>query len=177
MRTPLRLLPVVAVTLLLGASPAAAHHWDDGQWDDGGDWSSQPQDPSWTNSGQSWDDAPDWDAPGPDSSGEGWNPNEGDAQENPAGWVQAPSPDTGRRNDRERWHDWPTVEPLPISRTPTVSGKTAMLRRNGLAAIPRRAPARVRAILTAANQIIGRPTSGAVATAGSSTPATTARAR
>ena len=32
-----------------------------------------------------------------------------------------------------------------------------MIRRNGLAAIPRSAPARVKAILTAANQIIGKP--------------------
>ena len=44
-----------------------------------------------------------------------------------------------------------------VSKTPTVSGKTAMIRRNGLAAIPKGAPAAVRAIITAANQIIGKP--------------------
>jgi hypothetical protein len=40
---------------------------------------------------------------------------------------------------------------------PTIGGKVAKVRTNGKAAIPRGAPNRVRAILAAANKIIGKP--------------------
>ena len=44
----------------------------------------------------------------------------------------------------------------PLVTTGTVPGRTARLRTDGKAAIPRGAPLRVRAIIAAANKIIGR---------------------
>jgi cell wall-associated NlpC family hydrolase len=107
---------VVIATLAL-APAASAHHWHDQNWDD-----------------QSWDQSPS-PAPNWDGDNQGWNPNQGDHNNNP----------------------WSSIPELPVSKTPTVSGKTAMIRRNGLAAVPKGAPARVRAIISAANQIIGKP--------------------
>jgi hypothetical protein len=53
----------------------------------------------------------------------------------------------------------PVVPELPTvpATTGTVKGTTAMLRTDGKAAIPRGAPARVRAAIAAANQIVGKP--------------------
>ncbi len=52
----------------------------------------------------------------------------------------------------------PTVAPDPeLVTTPTVSGTAAKLRTDGRAAIPRGAPKAVRAIIAAANRIVGRP--------------------
>ena len=58
----------------------------------------------------------------------------------------------------------PTPPPPPAApvapalvTTATVPGKVAMLRRDGKAAIPRGAPERVRAMIAAANQIVGKP--------------------
>ena len=51
----------------------------------------------------------------------------------------------------------PTPVQPPLAPTPTVGGKVALLRRNGKAAIPRGAPASVRAILAAGNKIVGLP--------------------
>ncbi len=66
---------------------------------------------------------------------------------------QAQPPDA----DADQW-DAPQPEPqVPLVSTPTVGGKVAMLRTNGKAAIPRGAPKRVRAIIAAANQIVGKP--------------------
>ena len=59
------------------------------------------------------------------------------------------------------WLPDPTPEPElpPIIRDapPSVPGKKAQLRRNGKAAIPRGAPKRIRAIIAAANRIVGKP--------------------
>jgi cell wall-associated NlpC family hydrolase len=90
--------------------------------------------------GDDWDDQ-EWNPPSD------WNPNQGQPQETPTIWNQSP-PES---------NPWNEVPALPISKRPTVAGKTAMIRRNGLAAIPKGAPARVRAIISAANQIIGKP--------------------
>lgn len=50
------------------------------------------------------------------------------------------------------------VDPAPaLVTTATVSGRTAMLRTDGKAAIPRGAPKRIRAVIAAANQIVGKP--------------------
>jgi hypothetical protein len=49
------------------------------------------------------------------------------------------------------------VPPIIRNAPPTVSGRKAQLRRNGKAAIPRGAPKRVRAIIAAANKIVGKP--------------------
>jgi hypothetical protein len=51
----------------------------------------------------------------------------------------------------------PVVPEVPLVTTPTVSGTVARLRTDGKAAIPRGVPKRVRAIIAAANQIIGKP--------------------
>ena len=54
----------------------------------------------------------------------------------------------------------PTVVPAPdpgLVTKATVRGRVAKLRTNGKAAIPRRAPKRVRAILAAGNRIVGKP--------------------
>jgi cell wall-associated NlpC family hydrolase len=67
----------------------------------------------------------------------------------------APGPefDPGKLSD----DPWAPAPALPISTRPTVAGKTAVLRPNGLAAVPMGAPASVQAVITAANQIIGKP--------------------
>ncbi len=46
---------------------------------------------------------------------------------------------------------------VPLVTTPTVAGRVALLRTSGKAAIPRRAPKSVRAILAAGNRIVGKP--------------------
>src|SRR4051812_25946423 len=52
----------------------------------------------------------------------------------------------------------PVVPAAPtLVTTATVPGKVAMLRSDGKAAIPRGAPQRVRAMIAAANQIVGKP--------------------
>jgi cell wall-associated NlpC family hydrolase len=56
----------------------------------------------------------------------------------------------------------PTPAPLTPTQTPlvttgTVAGKVARMRTDGKAAIPRSAPKAVRAIIAAANEIIGKP--------------------
>ena len=50
-----------------------------------------------------------------------------------------------------------TPQAPPLVTTGTVAGKVARMRTDGRAAIPRRAPRAVRAIIAAANQIIGKP--------------------
>jgi cell wall-associated NlpC family hydrolase len=51
----------------------------------------------------------------------------------------------------------PVVPAVPLVTTGTVSGTVARMRTDGKAAIPRGAPRSVRAIIAAANQIIGKP--------------------
>ena len=184
-RLRLPLILVIAV-LAAFAGPASAqdwHGWDDQTWGQNPDPSydqppdpsyDQPPDPSWDpnwdpypqdDSGDTPSDdttpAPEDTTPAPDpqipdggaqlpNGGHGWNPHQGDAPENPRNWTDG---NNRRSHGGGGWN----VPPLPVSKTPTVSGKTAMIRRNGLAAIPRSAPARVKAILVAANKIIGKP--------------------
>jgi cell wall-associated NlpC family hydrolase len=133
---------VIALASLVFAPAASAHHHDD--WNQS--WDQPAADP------QSWDQPtqapPVNPAPQSDpSSGAGWNPNQGDPQET----TTQTQPQDGNSDP------WSSIPALPVSKTPTVAGKTAMIRRNGLAAIPKGAPAQVRAILSAANQIIGKP--------------------
>jgi cell wall-associated NlpC family hydrolase len=72
-------------------------------------------------------------------------------------WDDGSSGTTTTPTDQPQSNPWGNIPALPVSKTPTVAGKTAMIRRNGLAAVPKGAPASVRAIITAANQIIGKP--------------------
>ncbi|HEX4717988.1 MAG TPA: hypothetical protein VH300_05625 [Thermoleophilaceae bacterium] len=86
------------------------------------------------------------------------NSNPGQNWDDPYAPSSDPAPATGGDSNQstDPWAD-PWSPSLPVSNTPTVAGKTAMIRRNGLAAVPKGAPAQVRAIISAANQIIGKP--------------------
>lgn len=52
---------------------------------------------------------------------------------------------------------WPVAPSLPTTRLKAVAGRTAMLRTDGRAAVPRGAPVRVRDLIRAANEIVGKP--------------------
>ena len=156
----LRLFFVLAVSSLVLAPAASAHHWHDGT---GPDWNSPDWNgPGWTGpptDPQVSDPTPATPDPAPAGQAPAWTPHQGDPQETPSIWNSTPPVDvpgapqrpSGNRNP------WSSIPALPVSKTPTVAGKTAMIRRNGLAAVPKGAPAKVRAIITAANQIIGKP--------------------
>jgi cell wall-associated NlpC family hydrolase len=101
--------------------------------------------PSWNDAGGT---VPSWN----DAGGAVPNGNSDDAAPNGTGAGDTQVPPSAPVAD-----PWSSIPALPISMTPTVAGKTAMIRRNGLAAVPLGAPATVRAIITAANQIIGKP--------------------
>jgi cell wall-associated NlpC family hydrolase len=149
---PVRLSTLTAIAaLILALAPSAFADWH------GPSDHNYPPAPG----GQNWDgpdtpsggpgptQAPTLPAPapptGPPAPGSSWNPYQGDPQ----------GPDT---NSNPQSHDpWSHIPALPVSKTPTVAGKTAMIRRNGKAAVPTGAPRAVRAIITAANQIIGKP--------------------
>ena len=135
---PIRFALAVAAVLtsLTLVSTASAHHWHD--WDSP---DPQYQDP-WSDPQPQPQPADPQPQPQPT-----WNSNQGDPQESPQVWNQSPP----------QQNPWSSIPALPVSKTPTVSGKTAMIRRNGLAAIPKGAPAKVRAIISAANTIIGKP--------------------
>jgi hypothetical protein len=81
-----------------------------------------------------------------------------DPADDPGDWEE---PDVPEADDP--WLPDTETDPVPevpeIIRNapPTVSGRKAQLRRNGKAAIPRGAPKRVRAIIAAANKIVGKP--------------------
>ena len=51
----------------------------------------------------------------------------------------------------------PELPPIIRDAPPRVPGRRPKLRRNGKAAIPRGAPKRIRAIIAAANRIVGKP--------------------
>jgi hypothetical protein len=158
----LRLFPIVLAALLLGAAPARAQDgWvtSDPGWVQAppSDTQSAPSYPQWTPSDPPPAPSDPWQpqgdpqdsggTPGWNPGGQPWAPGQGDPQETAPSWNRTPPVQP----------QWPSVPALPISNTPTVAGKTAMLRRNGLAAIPRGAPRAVKAIIAAANQIIGKP--------------------
>jgi hypothetical protein len=68
-------------------------------------------------------------------------------------WIPTVAPDPAAPPQ-----PWVPVAPaLPTTTQKTVAGRTAMLRTDGLAAIPRGAPKRVRSVIAAANRIIGKP--------------------
>ena len=127
---------LASLTLVSNAFAASTHHWHGGDGDNWDGPSYQPSQPSLPQWSPNQGDAP------------RWSPNQGDAQETPQIWQKTPP--LGK-------NPWSNIPALPVSKTPTVSGKTAMIRRNGLAAIPKAAPAKVRAIISAANGIIGKP--------------------
>ena len=99
---------------------------------------------------------------GPPSPGEEW----GDSEEWDTGAGAGTGADAGAIEQDQPFPDEdPVVEPEPERAVPpvlvvkgkTVRGRQAMLRADGRAAIPRGAPKRVRAIISAANEIAGKP--------------------
>jgi cell wall-associated NlpC family hydrolase len=129
-RMSMRLSPVLACLLAVLALPAAASA-DDGS--DGYDTEEQYY-PGYYD--QTAYDGQDW----PDGGGQ-----------DPALPVVPPDLPTAPVA--------PVVPALPTvpATTGTVKGTTAMLRTDGKAAVPRAAPARVRAAIAAANEIVGKP--------------------
>jgi hypothetical protein len=128
-------LPCACLALLLCSTPALAQGWDP-------DFDDEPSaDQTWD--GEGWDGPGDgWDDPDPVAPGE----------DDPAADWTDPTDDSPEWGDDE-----PEVEAPPLVKTPTVAGRVAMLRTNGKASLPRSAPARVRAIIAAANRIVGKP--------------------
>jgi cell wall-associated NlpC family hydrolase len=144
----LRTLPALVLAFFALAVPA----WASDSWVTTDPGVESGQQPSWQpDPPQSQE--PSGGMQGWDPGGQAWNPTQGDAEQAtpPPAAPPAATPSPSGAGD------WPTPAPLPISKTPTVAGTTAMLRRNGLAAIPLGAPAPVKAIIAAANQIIGKP--------------------
>jgi cell wall-associated NlpC family hydrolase len=141
-----RLFAATTLASLVLVPAASAHDWNNNS---DGPWTGPDQ--------QTQTSYPD--------QGSGWDPGQGDPQETPPVWNNTPPVDPPAQPSNPNWHNpgndnhnpWSNIPALPVSKTPTVAGKTAMIRRNGLAAIPKGAPAEVRAIITAANQIIGKP--------------------
>lgn len=91
-------------------------------------------------------------------------PDDGDPaapQEEPdAGLLPDLLPDPAPQEPVEEEPPAPVQEVLPeipVPTTKTVAGRVAYLRADGKAAIPRGAPRRVRQLLAAANQIVGKP--------------------
>jgi cell wall-associated NlpC family hydrolase len=159
-----RFFAATTIASLALVPAASAHDWNnnwDGPWT-GPDQQTQPADPNWNDDSGTSD--PGSSTPDP---GSGWDPSQGDPQETAPVWNNTPPVDPptqpsnpswpGGGNDHNDHNPWANIPALPVSKTPTVHGKTAMIRRNGLAAVPTGAPAKVRAIITAANQIIGKP--------------------
>jgi cell wall-associated NlpC family hydrolase len=148
---PLRLallcLLACLTALALGAAPASADHES---WPGEGD--------AWQEQADAWPD----EAPGRDEAQDFWG-DEGVDDVAPA--PQEPLPPAipvlpaepaapAARPDRPGPVE-DAAPPLVTGRT--VKGKVARLRRDGKAAIPRGAPKRVRRVIAAANQIVGKP--------------------
>ena len=94
----------------------------------------------------------------PDDSVGGWppaDPSDPDDAPDETGYEEDAYEEDGDADPGSP--DEPEVVTPPLVRTPTVAGRVAMLRTNGKAAIPRGAPARVRAVIAAANRIVGKP--------------------
>src|SRR3954454_11302141 len=133
------LLTAIA-SLVLAPAASAHHHWND--WDNPN--AQPPQD-------QPQQQPVVQPQPQPQPVFQPQQP-QGDPQENQTIWNQSPPV-----QQPQQGNPWSSIPELPVANTPTVPGKTAMIRRTGLAAVPKAAPARVRALISAANTIIGKP--------------------
>jgi hypothetical protein len=140
----IRVFACLLALLFLAPATASATHWQQQQ----PDWPEQEEEQGpWDDDDEGWDEAPEPVAtPEPTPFPEPAQPQPQPPQPELPDWP----------GDRDGWG--PDSEPeIPLVTTPTVAGKAAMLRTNGKAAIPRGAPKRVRAIIAAANQIVGKP--------------------
>jgi cell wall-associated NlpC family hydrolase len=113
--------------LLLAAAPALAQDEDAPWWADEAD----------VQYGQDWEQ-------------DGWDPDALDLPTVP--WLPEPAPAAPQTQAPA-----PVAPQLPVVTGRQVPGRTARMRADGRAAIPRGAPKRVRRIIAAANQIIGKP--------------------
>jgi cell wall-associated NlpC family hydrolase len=136
-----RAFPIALSLAFFAFAPAASAH----RWHDPDGWGDQQQQE------QPQDQ--------PQQQGGPWDQGQGDPAETPQDWtqapVQAPADPWVRPGDHGggQWH----APELPLTNKTAVPGRSAMLRKNGKAAIPRSAPKRVQAIISAANRIIGKP--------------------
>jgi hypothetical protein len=139
----MRLWPVLAclIALLVAPAAASAHHHH-------GDWDSEEQ----YYPGDPYDQA-DW----PPDGEEEWpaDPQPAPAPQQPVVPVE-PDPDFPVEPEGPYPPEEPALPTVPAPKG-TVAGRVAMMRTDGKAAIPRGAPARVRAMIAAANQIVGKP--------------------
>ena len=136
-----RLLVLLASLLALFApATASATHWDD--------------DPSYVE-----DDPSSYEEPG-GGEDEQWQP----PAQPPADPPAQPPADAGPPSsfdppDADPWDGgggWERPE-IPRVTTPTVAGRRAMMRTDGKAAVPRGAPRRIRDLIRAINEIVGKP--------------------
>lgn len=136
----MRRAAVLSVIALVGsaAAPAAAHHDEDAYEETGGPWWEDEEAVHEDEQLDSPFAEPPVVAPEPDL--QAW-PQEDDAGQVPERWTP-PVPEAPQ---------------VPVVRTATVPGKTARMRTDGKAAIPRGAPKRVRTIIAAINRIAGKP--------------------
>src|SRR3954452_4725172 len=103
---------LASLILVSTASAATTHHWHGGDWDPNQSYEpTQPTPPTQPTYQPNWDSGA------------------GDAPETPQIWNQTPP--VGNPNpSTDHQQPWSSIPPLPVSKTPTVSGKTAMIRRN-----------------------------------------------
>lgn len=111
---------------------------DPGAWDNGspGSWSGDGSDAGTPDAGPT----------------DAWDPGSSDGTAIPS----EPTPAPQRPTSHPRPVRAPTLPTLPAA-TVSVPGVRARLRANGKAAVPRGASARVRALIAAANLIVGKP--------------------
>ena len=146
----------VLVALTAPAAPAVADH----RHPDGADWERPWDDEDRPEDGEDWEDEEDWEEPAPEPP-----PPAPEAAPLPPDetWPEEPGEDDapGRRFPREDEPDrrWPREEEAapPIVRGKAVLGKVARLRADGRAAVPLGAPVRVRRLISAINEIVGKP--------------------
>lgn len=158
LRLPLPVLALLATVLALATTAAPAAHAQEG-WDDpsGG---QQPWDDDtgaedyWEDDDAAYDDEDD----DPWSGGQQpWDPGAGGTAPGTPTPAPAPPAPTLPQTQVPGATEEPAVEQAPIVTGATVKGKVAMMRADGKAAVPRGAPKRVRRLIAALNEIVGKP--------------------
>lgn len=133
------------------AAPAQAHHRGDGQDQSAGGWEDDAGTDDGATDSEDEDGTTDWGEEDGFDDGAAVAPDGAPAGEGDgAGEVEAPAVAPAPAV-------LPVLPPVIVPRGRTVRGKVAYVRADGKAAIPRSAPKRVRAIIAAANQIVGKP--------------------
>jgi hypothetical protein len=141
-----RIVLLLVGLALFATAPAAHADHREGGWDDGP--APLAEEPA-TDGG--------WDGGGWDEAGAADPVEEADADwdvVDDADWGDAGVPEA-EPEPRTRVPAAPALPTVPVKRL--VPGRTARLRTDGKAAIPRGAPKRVRTLIAAANQIVGKP--------------------